>query len=431
MKNDSEFSTDPCKGLNIHLVGGAVRDRLLGLPVNDRDFVVVGSSVDEMVARGFTPVGKDFPVFLHPQTHDEYALARTERKSGQGYKGFVVCADQSVTLEDDLRRRDLTINAMAMDDQGRIIDPHGGQKDLASKVLRHVNNRAFVEDPVRIMRLARFCARYADFTVDPDTVELVRDMVDNGEMDHLVPERVWQELSKGLMEDAPERMLEFLRQTGALRAILPEVDALHGVPQVAKHHPEVDTFVHVNMVLQQAVKMGAPLEVRFACLMHDLGKGITPHHVLPAHHGHELTGVPLVRQVAARLKVPRECLDLAVLTCDKHTHVHRCEEMRDSSVVKLFLAADAIRRPERFEQFLQACESDARGRLGLEDRDYPQRAYLSEALRLVKAVNSGEIAQSCKNPKEIQNKINQARIRSLKDLSMDAFKVPSAKAPAP
>jgi tRNA nucleotidyltransferase (CCA-adding enzyme) len=350
------------------LVGGAVRDGLLGIPVNDKDFVVVGSSAAEMESLGFRPVGKDFPVFLHPVTQDEYALARTERKSGQGYKGFTIYAESDVTLEQDLGRRDLTINAMAIDAAGNITDPHGGQKDLADKVLRHVKGQAFIEDPVRILRLARFCARYTDFTVAPDTTELVRDMVDNGELDHLVPERVWQELSKGLMEKAPERMLDFLRETGALKAILPEVDALHGVDQVAKHHPEVDTLVHVKMVLQQAVQRDAPLEVRFACLVHDLGKGITPKGILPAHHGHEQSGVALVKAVCERLKVPSECRDLAVLTCAEHTHVHRCEEMKDTSIVKFLGRADAFRRPERFAQFVLACECDARGRLGLEDR---------------------------------------------------------------
>lgn len=403
------------------LVGGAVRDTLLGLHVHDRDHVVVGSSVDEMLAQGFRPVGKDFPVFLHPETHEEHALARTERKSGVGYKGFVVHADSSVTLEEDLGRRDLTINAMAMDADGAVIDPHGGRSDLAQGILRHVSAVAFVEDPVRVLRLARFAARYAGFRVADDTLDLVRQMVDAGELQHLVAERVWQELSKGLMESRPERMIEVLRTTGALKVLLPELDALWGIPQPIKHHPELDTGVHVLMVLQQAVRQNAPLEVRFAALLHDLGKGLTPEDLLPAHHGHEEDGVPLVEAVCERLKVPKPCRDLAVMVCREHLRVHRSEELRHSSIVALCERTDAFRRPDRFEQMLLACECDARGRLGLEDRAYPQRPYLTEAWRLIRAVDAGAVAAQCADPSHIRERIHGARTRALNTLNKRDF----------
>ncbi len=379
--------------LRTYLVGGAVRDGLLGLAVKDRDHVVVGATPALMEGLGFFAVGRDFPVFHHPVTHEEYALARTERKSGQGYKGFTVYAETDVTLEQDLGRRDLTINAMAQDANGHVIDPHGGQDDLRAGVLRHVSPQAFVEDPVRVLRLARFAARFPDFTVAPKTLGLVRDMVASGEMQHLVAERVWQELSKGLMEGHPERMFEVLRETGALKELIPELDALWGVPQPAKHHPEVDTGVHIMMVLQQAARAGATLDVRLACLFHDLGKGITPKDMLPSHHGHEGDGVPLVQAACKRLKVPSPIRDLAMMVCKDHTLVHTCQVLRMGSLVDLFEKSDAFRRPERFANFLLACEFDARGRLGLEDRLYPQRDYVTRALEIVRGVDAGAIAK--------------------------------------
>ena len=366
--------------MNAWIVGGAVRDRLLGLPVNDRDWVVVGSTPEAMTAAGFTPVGRDFPVFLHPQTHEEYALARTERKSGRGYLGFTVLAAPEVTLEEDLARRDLTINAIAEDPAtGALVDPFGGQRDLQQRVLRHVGP-AFVDDPVRLLRLARLAARFADFTVAPETEALLAQMVASGEVDHLVPERVWQELSRGLMEDRPERMFDVLRRCGALRVLLPEVDRLWGVPQPAEHHPEVDTGVHLMLVLQQAAQAGASLPVRFACLCHDLGKGTTPAEVLPRHIGHEQRSAVLARDVAQRWRVPADCAALADLVAREHGNIHGSGGFGAAAVLRLLERCDALRRPQRFADVLLACECDARGRTGLQDRPYPQRARLAGAL---------------------------------------------------
>jgi len=366
--------------MNAWIVGGAVRDRLLGLPVNDRDWVVVGSTPEAMTVAGFTPVGRDFPVFLHPQTHEEYALARTERKSGRGYLGFTVLAAPEVTLEEDLARRDLTINAIAEDPAtGTLVDPFGGQRDLQQRVLRHVGP-AFVDDPVRLLRLARLAARFADFTVAPETEALLAQMVASGEVDHLVPERVWQELSRGLMEDRPERMFDVLRRCGALRVVLPEVDRLWGVPQPAEHHPEVDTGVHLMLVLQQAAQAGASLPVRFACLCHDLGKGTTPAEVLPRHIGHEQRSAVLARDVAQRWRVPADCAALADLVAREHGNIHGSSGFGAAAVLRLLERCDALRRPQRFADVLLACECDARGRTGLQDRPYPQRARLAGAL---------------------------------------------------
>ena len=366
--------------MNAWIVGGAVRDRLLGLPVNDRDWVVVGSTPEAMTVAGFTPVGRDFPVFLHPQTHEEYALARTERKSGRGYLGFTVLAAPEVTLEEDLARRDLTINAIAEDPAtGTLVDPFGGQRDLQQRVLRHVGP-AFVDDPVRLLRLARLAARFADFTVAPETEALLAQMVASGEVDHLVPERVWQELSRGLMEDRPERMFDVLRRCGALRVLLPEVDRLWGVPQPAEHHPEVDTGVHLMLVLQQAAQAGASLPVRFACLCHDLGKGTTPAEVLPRHIGHEQRSAVLARDVAQRWRVPADCAALADLVAREHGNIHGSGGFGAAAVLRLLERCDALRRPQRFADVLLACECDARGRTGLQDRPYPQRARLAGAL---------------------------------------------------
>lgn len=381
--------------MKIYQVGGAVRDALLGLPVHDRDWLVVGGTPEAMVARGFTPVGRDFPVFLHPQTHEEYALARTERKSGHGYQGFTVYTSPDVTLEEDLARRDLTINAIAApaDWTGAegIFDPYHGVADLHAKVLRHVTE-AFAEDPVRILRVARFAARFTDFSVAPETMALMQAMVQAGEVAHLVPERVWQEISRGLMEAQPERMFAVLRACGALAVLLPELDRLWGVPQRADYHPEVDTGLHTMLVLGQAVQQQAPLAVRWACLVHDLGKGTTPADVLPRHIGHEQRGAKLVRQVGERWRVPRDCTELAELVAYEHGNIHRSLDLSAAALLRLLQRCDALRKPERFAQALWACECDARGRWGFEDAAYPQRARLQQALAVVLGVATGPIA---------------------------------------
>ena len=381
--------------MKIYQVGGAVRDALLGLPVHDRDWLVVGGTPEAMVAQGFTPVGRDFPVFLHPRTHEEYALARTERKSGHGYQGFTVYTSPDVTLEEDLARRDLTINAIAApaDWTGAegIFDPYHGVADLHAKVLRHVTE-AFAEDPVRILRVARFAARFTDFSVAPETMALMQAMVQAGEVAHLVPERVWQEISRGLMQAQPERMFAVLRACGALAVLLPELDRLWGVPQRADYHPEVDTGVHTMLVLGQAVQQQAPLAVRWACLVHDLGKGTTPADVLPRHIGHEQRGAKLVRQVGERWRVPKECTELAELVAAEHGNIHRSLDLSPAAVLRLLQRCDALRKPERFAQALWACECDARGRWGFEDAAYPQRARLQQALAVVLGVATGPIA---------------------------------------
>jgi len=380
--------TPPCT----YLVGGAVRDALLGISDSDRDWVVVGGSVEHMLAQGFEPVGKDFPVFLHPVTKEEHALARTERKTAPGYHGFVFHADASVSLEEDLRRRDLTINAMARAPNGELIDPFGGQQDLRDGVLRHVSE-AFAEDPVRILRLARFAARFPQFRVAPETQALMQAMVTAGEVDALVAERVWQELARGLMADQPSRMLQVLRECGALAVLLPELDALFGVPQPPEHHPEVDTGVHVLMVLDQAARLHAPLEVRFACLCHDLGKGTTPTELWPRHLGHESRSLPLLRQLSERWRVPAACKELALVVAAEHGHIHQSLGFGAAASLRLLQRCDALRRPERFEHVLLACECDARGRTGLEDRDYPQSQRLREALRAALSVDTAALAQ--------------------------------------
>ena len=382
--------SDPRPG-RFYIVGGAVRDRLLGRAVHDRDWVVVGATPDAMVAAGYLPVGRDFPVFLHPETKEEVALARTERKTAPGYHGFAFHAAPEVTLEEDLARRDLTINAMAEDAHGTLIDPHGGRRDLEARVLRHVSP-AFAEDPVRILRLARFAARYADFGVAPETESLMRAMVMAGEVDALVPERVWQELSRGLMEDTPSRMFEVLRRCGALHRLLPEVDRLWGVPQRADYHPEVDTGVHLMMVLDMSARLAAPLQVRYACLGHDLGKGTTPLDVLPRHVGHEERSVALLRGVSERLRVPTDCRELAEAVAREHGHVHRSEHFGAAALLRLLERCDAIRKPERFEQLLLACECDARGRLGLDDKTYTPAPRLRAALAAARQVPTAQIA---------------------------------------
>ncbi len=366
--------------MDTYLVGGAVRDELLDLPVKERDWVVVGATAAEMTARGFRQVGADFPVFLHPESHEEYALARTERKTAPGYHGFTVHADPAVTLEEDLLRRDLTINAMARDERGRLIDPYGGTADLEARLLRHVSP-AFREDPVRILRIARFAARLAPlgFAVAPETLALMKAMVADGEVDALVAERVWSELARALSEAQPTRFFETLRACGALERLLPEIDHLFGIPQRADHHPEIDCGVHTLMVLEQAVKLSAAPEVRFAALTHDLGKADTPDEVLPSHHGHEQRSVRRLHQLCDRLKTPRSFRELAELGARYHTHCHRLAELRPTTVLDTLERLDALRRPERFEQFLLVCEADSRGRAGFEQRPYPQSGWFRQA----------------------------------------------------
>ncbi|MBZ8139734.1 multifunctional CCA addition/repair protein [Rubrivivax gelatinosus] len=374
-----------------YVVGGAVRDALLGLPASDRDWVVVGSTPEELVAAGFRPVGRDFPVFLHPETGEEVALARTERKSAPGYHGFSFHADPSVTLEEDLRRRDLTINAIARAEDGTLVDPWGGQRDIEARVFRHVSE-AFVEDPVRLLRLARLAARFTDFTVAPETERLLERLVADGEVDALVPERVWQELSRGLMEARPSRMIELLRRCGALARLMPELDRLWGVPQPPEHHPEVDTGAHMLLVLDMAARLQAPLAVRWACLTHDLGKGQTPAELLPRHIGHETRSAILARAAGERWRVPNPCRELAEVVAREHGNVHRSGEFGAAAVVRLLERCDAFRRPERFAELLLACECDARGRTGFEDRPYPQRARLTELFEAARGVDTAAVA---------------------------------------
>ena len=406
--------------MQIYMVGGAVRDKLLGRPVNDHDWVVVGATPEQMLAQGYLPVGRDFPVFLHPETREEYALARTERKSGRGYRGFVVQSSPDVTLEEDLSRRDLTINSIASstDESGatRLFDPYHGENDLRARVLRHVTD-AFREDPVRILRVARFAARFTDFTVAPETMQLMREMVEHGEVNHLVPERVWQELARGLMEEKPSRMFEVLRECGALQVLLPEVARLWGVPQRADYHPEVDTGVHLMMVLDMAARLSAPLTVRFACLAHDLGKGTTPADVLPRHIDHETRSAELLKDVAERLRVPVDCRETADVVAREHGHIHRSQDLSAAALVRLLERCDAIRKPERFAEILLACECDARGRLGFEESAYPQRPRLLAVLAAVQSVFTREIAAQAaawgQSGPQVGALIHQARVEAV------------------
>lgn len=404
--------------MQIYMVGGAVRDALLGRPVNDHDWVVVGATPEQMLAEGYLPVGRDFPVFLHPKTREEYALARTERKSGRGYRGFVVESSPEVTLEEDLSRRDLTINAIAQspEDPKTLIDPYHGQKDLQARLLRHVTD-AFCEDPVRILRLARFAARFTDFSVAPETLELMRQMVAEGEVDHLVPERVWQELARGLMEAKPSRMFEVLRECGALQVLLPEVARLWGVPQRAEHHPEVDTGIHLMMVLDMAARLDAPLTVRFACLTHDLGKGTTPVDVLPRHIDHERRSAELLQDLAERLRVPVDCREIADVVAREHGNIHRSGDLAAAPLVRLLERCDALRKPGRLPDILLACECDARGRLGMEDKPYPQRPRLLAVLAAAQSVVTRDIAakaaaKGLAGP-QVGDLIHQARVQAV------------------
>ena len=398
--------------MKVYAVGGAVRDELLGLPVKDRDYVVVGATPEEMVALGYRPVGRDFPVFLHPHTHEEYALARTERKSGRGYRGFEIYAAPDVTLEDDLARRDLTINAMARAEDGALIDPFHGADDIRARVLRHVGP-AFTEDPVRVLRVARFAARLG-FDIAPETLTLMREMVDNGEVDHLVAERVWQEFARGLLTEHPVRMFDALRRCGALARILPELDRLFGVPQPAKHHPEIDTGAHVMRALECAVQRGEPLEVRFALLVHDLGKGTTAPEQWPRHIGHEARSLPLIEALCERIRVPTACRELALAVARWHSHVHRALELRAETILKVLEQCDAFRRTQRFEQVLRACECDARGRAGLEDRPYPQAQRMRLAARAAAEVDAAAIARSTPVTPQIRARVHDARLLAIR-----------------
>lgn len=405
--------------MEIYLVGGAVRDQLLDLPVRERDWVVTGATPDEMLAKGFKQVGKDFPVFLHPETGEEYALARTERKTGPGYKGFAVSAGPKVTLEQDLRRRDLTINAMAQASDGAIIDPFGGRQDLREGLLRHVSP-AFTEDPVRILRVARFAARFAHwgFRLSHGTNALMRRMVEDGEVDQLVPERVWVETAKALREQRPERFFEVLRGCGALARLFPEIDRLFGVEQVAKHHPEIDAGKHAFMVLEQAVRLSGDPRVRFAALVHDLGKAETPPEILPSHNGHEERSVCLINDLCKRYKIPNDFRDLAVMAARYHSHCHRALELRPATILDVLEALDAFRRPERFEAFLTACEADARGRGGMQDRPYSQSQYFRDALEAANTVTAGPLLEQGVEGETLGKRIRELRIqeiRSVKD----------------
>lgn len=401
--------------MQIYLVGGAVRDKLLGYPYSERDWVVVGASPQAMEAEGFRAVGKDFPVFLHPDTKEEYALARTERKTGPGYTGFDFYAASDVTLAQDLQRRDLTINSIAEDSDGKLVDPYNGKADLDNKMLRHVS-AAFSEDPVRILRVARFAARYhhLGFQVAEETLQLMRDMVNNGEVDHLVAERVWKEWQRALSEKSPGQFIEVLRQCGALQAIMPEIDNLFGVPQRADHHPEIDTGIHSLMVLEQACLLSEDTDVRFAALVHDLGKATTPKDVLPRHIGHEVRSLDLINGLCERLAVPKAYRELALAVARDHTNCHRALELRPETIVKLLQRLDAFRRPEKLQQFLLCCEADARGREGLEDRDYPQADYLRQAYNLCQAINTQDIIAAGYTGKAIGEQLHKQRITALK-----------------
>ncbi|KIU46199.1 2', 3'-cyclic nucleotide 2'-phosphodiesterase [Pseudomonas putida] len=401
--------------MQIYKVGGAVRDRLLGRPVTDIDWVVVGATVEQMQALGYRPVGADFPVFLHPHSGEEYALARTERKSGRGYGGFTFHASPEVTLEEDLVRRDLTINAMAEDEQGRITDPYKGQQDLQDRILRHVSP-AFAEDPLRVLRVARFAARYAGlgFQVAPETLALMRELSESGELQALTAERSWKEIARALMEEQPQVFIQVLRDCGALKQLMPELDVLFGVPQPAAHHPEIDTGVHTLSVLEQAARHNQPLTVRWACLLHDLGKGLTPEEEWPRHIAHEHRGLKAIKAVNQRFKVPRDCQELALLVGEYHTHGHRALELKASTLLELLQRFDVYRRPQRFEEFIAACEMDARGRLGLEERDYPQAAYLRGAADAARAVAVQPLVEKGFTGQGLGEAIKRERLNALK-----------------
>ncbi|MBI5447630.1 MAG: multifunctional CCA addition/repair protein [Gammaproteobacteria bacterium] len=399
----------------VYLVGGAVRDQLLGLPVQEKDYVVVGTTPDALRAKGYKPVGKDFPVFLHPHTKEEYALARTERKTGKGYTGFVFHADPSVTLEEDLKRRDLTINAMAMDEQGHIIDPFHGKQDLENKLLRHVSD-AFVEDPVRILRIARFAARYASlgFTIAEETKALMKKMVRAGEINALVPERVWQEWQLSFSTSAPQVFLQVLRECGALNILFPEIDALFGVPAPPQYHAEIDTGIHTFMVVAYAASLHASPIVCFAALLHDLGKGNTLASAWPAHHDHEKRSLPLIKTLCQRYKVPKDYQALALLVAEYHTHIHRAQTLKAATLLTLFEKTDAFRRPERFELLLLACEADFFGRNNVEEKTYPQKTYLLTLFNKIKSIPINTHSIKNRNGDQIKEKIREQRLQEIK-----------------
>jgi len=418
--------------MRVYLVGGAVRDRLLGLAVRERDWVVVGARPEELVRAGYQEVGREFPVFLHPQTHEEYALARRERKVAPGYRGFTTQFSPEVTLEEDLKRRDLTINAMAESEDGTIIDPYGGQADLAARQLRHVSE-AFVEDPVRILRVARFAARFASlgFRIAPETLELMQRMTTAGEVAALVPERVWQETERALASADPQVFFETLRACGALKVIFPEIDALYGVPQPPRWHPEVDTGVHVLLALECAARLGASNAVRFAALTHDLGKARTPRERWPSHHGHEEAGVPLIEALCTRLKVPNGHRELAILAARYHTHVHRARELKPATVLTLLESCDAFRRPERFAELLLACEADARGRTGKEHEPYPQAAYLAAAQAAAAGVTLSADERGGLDGKQIGEELRRRRLAAITRVKSELVIPPEPSARPP
>jgi len=400
--------------LKKYLVGGAVRDQLLGRQVKERDWVIVGSSVEEMIKQGFKPVGKEFPVFLHPETHDEYALARTEKKVGHGYHGFEFYASPEVTLEEDLKRRDLTVNAMAQDEDGTIIDPYNGQDDLKKRVLRHVSE-AFAEDPVRILRIARFASRFHDFTIAPETMKLMQEMVGSGEVDALVRERVWQELERALCEDHPERFIEVLRECGALKVIFPEIDALFGIPGSIEWHPEVDTGIHLLMALKRAVELTNDPVIRFAVLVHDVGKSLTEKEKLPKHHGHCEKGVVLVKELCRRLHVPKKYQDLAELVTEHHGNCHKALEHSAKAALKFLERLDAFRRPKRFENFLIACKADTQGRLGFNEHPYLEADFLKNVYEKCAVIDTKEIIEKFKG-EEIAKEIHKKRLKVIQNV---------------
>ena len=405
--------------MQVYLVGGAVRDHLLGFPYHEKDYVVVGATPEQLIASGYQPVGKDFPVFLHPDTKDEYALARTERKSGHGYHGFSFYTDPSVTLEEDLIRRDLTINAIAMDDDGKIYDPYNGQQDLDHKILRHVSI-AFIEDPLRVLRIARFAARYKalGFTVAPETLALMKQLAESGELEALTPERVWKETSRALMENHADEYFEVLRACGALKVLFPELDALYGIPQRPEYHPEIDCGIHTLMSLQQACKANYSLDVRFAVLVHDLGKALTPKEELPRHIQHEERGIAPVTEVCDRLKVPTQTKQLALAVCKEHLKCHQAFTLKAGTLWRLLQRLDVLRRPERVEAFVQACECDARGRLGLENRDYPQADFLLKLMQRVRTIKASDLPPEIKGA-DIGEMLIQKRIEAIAQLKYE------------
>ncbi|MGE8559014.1 MULTISPECIES: multifunctional CCA addition/repair protein [unclassified Acinetobacter] len=402
--------------MRVYLVGGAVRDHLLGHPYQEKDYVVVGATPDQLLAQGYQPVGKDFPVFLHPETKEEYALARTERKSGRGYHGFEFHTDPSVSLEDDLIRRDLTINAMAMDNDGNIYDPYQGQKDLEQRILRHVSD-AFVEDPLRVLRIARFAARYKGlgFSVATETLALMKKLVESGELDALISERVWKETSRALMENHADEYFHVLRECGALKVLFPELDALYGIPQRPEYHPEIDCGIHTMMSLQQACKANYSLDVRFAVLVHDLGKALTPEDELPRHIMHEERGVRPVTEICDRLKVPTNTKQLALAVCKEHLKCHQALTLKPGTLWRLLQRLDVLRRPERVEAYVQACECDSRGRLGLEDREYPQAKYVLDAMQVVRNIKAQDLPPDIQGP-DIGEMLIQRRIKAIEEL---------------